>query len=232
MLFSIKIRHNKITREAFQGHVQVGISLEQSRPESWNVLWSSSTDLSALEIFSWILLSLLKGFFLCVCVCWEKHWTGMTESKQCMIKEKSRLEMGLRNQTWPLFSIDDFLQVPASKSSYFYSLLEGLASPACSGCIQSWKHWWVWTFLRIPSLLQKNWPRCFLQKPVCLCARPGLGWWGNCSAITVYPLWVKNGWRWDLDQHVGGIALFVLPVLWAILEWVCVSPPWNVLEDI
>lgn len=108
MLFSIKIRHNKITREAFQGHVQVGISLEQSRPESWNVLWSSSTDLSALEIFSWILLSLLKGFFLCVCVCWEKHWTGMTESKQCMIKEKSRLEMGLRNQTWPLFSIDDF----------------------------------------------------------------------------------------------------------------------------
>lgn len=94
--------------------------------------------------------------FVCVWVSlyWEKHWTGMTESKQCIVKEKHRLEMAKEpNLTTYLYWW--FLQIPASKSSYFYSLLESLASPASSGCIQSWKYWWVWTFLRVPVLLQK-----------------------------------------------------------------------------
>lgn len=124
------------------------------------------------------------------------------------------------------------LQVPASKFSYFYSLLESLASPACSGCIQSWKHWWVWTFLRVPDLLQKIGQGAFCRSLVACVQGLLVGWWGNCSEITVYPLWVKNVWVWDLDQHVAGITLFVLQVLQAVLKWVCVSPPWNVLEYI
>lgn len=155
----------------------------------------------------------------------------MTESKQCMIKEKSRLEMDLRNQTWPLLSVDGFrrYQPPNLAISTLY--------------------WKAWPLLLVVAAFNpenigecgrfsgyqfrcKNWPRCFLQKSACLCARPVLGWWGNCSEITVYPLWVKNAWRWDLDQHVAGITFFVLWVLWAVLKWVCVSPPWNVLEYI
>lgn len=148
-----------------------------------------------------------------------------------MIKEKSKLEMSLKNQTWPLLSIDGFCryQPPNLAISTLY-----------------WKAWPL--LLVVAAFNPENIGECGHFSGYQICCKIGqgafcrslvacvqgllVGWWGNCSEITVYPLWVKNVWVWDLDQHVAGITLFVLQVLQAVLKWVCVSPPWNVLEYI
>lgn len=118
--------------------------------------------------------------FVCVCVGVSLLGTGMAEPKQHMIKKKSRFEMGLRNQIWPLLCIDGFCryQPPNLAISTLYwkawplLLVVAAFNPENIG---ECGHFWGYQFCC------RNWPRCFLQKSGSLCARLMLGWWGNCT---------------------------------------------------